>query len=77
MKTLYLIFVVLTDPNGYESMHKASDMQFSTKQECLAELQHYSSNNNNSNSYNSNSNNKANFFCGESDLYFNKEQVFY
>lgn len=65
MKTLYLIFVVLTDPNGYESMHKASDMQFSTKQECLAELQHYEQTE------------KTNFFCGEGDLYFNKEQVFY
>lgn len=64
MKT-FLLFVVIHLGDGYEQLDKASDMQFSSMAECQAELNHYKDTD------------EVKFFCGEADLYFNKEQVFY
>lgn len=62
---IFLLFAVIISGDGYEKMQTASDMQFKSMAECQAELKHYEDTA------------KVKFFCGESDLYFNKEQVFY
>lgn len=65
MKTVFLLFVVFTGNAGHQEMVQASDMQFSNPRDCKAELEHYE---NTKNMY---------FFCGDAELYFNKQQVFY
>lgn len=63
MKTLFLLFVVLTDVEGYESLQRVNDVQYKTKLECMAAKAHYKD-----------LENRIQFFCGEDHLYFNKQQ---
>lgn len=65
MKTIFLLFVVFTDSQGYESLHVVSNKQHKDRISCIAEkAQHKTSDN-------------VSFFCGESHLFFNKEQKLY
>lgn len=63
MKAIYLLFVVLTNPEGYESMQRVNDVQYKTKLECIAAKAHYKD-----------VKNRIQFFCGEDHLFFNKQQ---
>ncbi len=63
MKTLFLLFVVLTDSEGYESMQRVNDVQYKTKLECMTAKVHYKE-----------IENRIQFFCAEDYLYFNKQQ---
>ena len=67
MKAFYLLFVVLIDAEGYETMQRVNDVQYKTKLECMAAKAYYKD-----------IDNHVLFFCGEESLYFNKEQkLFY
>lgn len=61
MKTLYLLFVALTDAEGFESMQRVNGVQYKTKLECMAAKAHYKD-----------VENRIQFFCGEDLLYFKK-----
>lgn len=63
MKTLFLLFVVLTDAEGYETMQRVDDVQYKTKLECMAAKAHHKD-----------IEDHIQFFCGEEHLYFNKQQ---
>ena len=65
MKTIYLLFVVLTDAQGYESLHAVSNIEHKEKLSCNVEKAQYKETENMS------------FFCGDSNLFFNKQQKFY
>ena len=62
----YLLFVVLIDSNGYEQMHTVSFQEHNTKLECLVEKAGHKD-----------IEGAMLFFCGRSDMYFNKEQKLY
>lgn len=65
MKTLYLLFAVFIDNQGYESMQRVNDAKYHSLFEChVAKKQHHETDN-------------IKFFCGESHLYFNKQQKLY
>lgn len=66
MKTIYLLFVVLTDAQGYESMQAVSNIEHKDKLSCHVEKAQYRE-----------LKNKISFFCGDSTLFFNKEQKLY
>lgn len=57
METVFLIFVVLINSNGYESLKVGSDMTFKNKSECLEEVKHYDGGED------------IKFFCSESYLF--------
>lgn len=63
MKVIYLLFVVLTDPEGYESMQRVNAVQYKTRLGCMAAKAHYKE-----------IEGRIQFFCGEAHLYFNKQQ---
>ena len=58
MKTIYLLFVVLTDAQGYESMKAVSNIEHKDKLSCHVEKAQYKETENMS------------FFCGDSKLFF-------
>ena len=69
----YLLFVVLIDSNGvsqngipYEQMHTVSNIAHNDKLSCLVEKAEHND-----------IENRMLFFCGRSDMYFNKEQKLY
>lgn len=66
MKTIYLLFVVLTDAQGYESMQAVSNIEHKDKLSCRVEKAQYRE-----------LKDKVTYFCGDSKLFFNKEQKFY
>lgn len=66
MKTIYLLFVVLTDTQGYESMKAVSNVEHKDELSCRVEKAQYKE-----------LKDKVQYFCGDSTLYFNKEQKFY
>ena len=66
MKTIYLLFVVLTDAQGYETMQAVSNVEHKDKLSCRVEKAQYKE-----------LKDKVQYFCGDSTLYFNKEQKFY
>lgn len=66
MKTIYLLFVVLTDTQGYETMLPVSNVKHSTILSCKVEKAKYKE-----------VANKIAYFCGDETKYFNKQQVFY
>lgn len=66
MKTIYLLFVVLTDIQGYESMKAVSNIEHKDKLSCNVEKAQYRE-----------LKDKISYFCGSSELYFNKQQKFY
>lgn len=65
MKTIYLLFVVFIDSEGYESMQRVNDMKYQSMFECnVAKSYHKETDN-------------IKFFCGDETKYFNKEQTLY
>lgn len=65
MKTIYLLFVVLIDSEGYESMQRVNDAKYTSMFDCHVAKSHYKQSDN------------IKFFCGDESKYFNKEQKFY
>lgn len=64
MKTVFLLFVVFTN-NGVEQIGKASNQEFDSAEMCEIEMQ------------DKEVTESLFYFCGDSRLYFNKQQVFY
>lgn len=66
MKTIYLLFIVLTDSQGYETMTPISNIKHHSMLECKIEkVQH------------KDIENRVKFFCGDETKFFNKQQKFY
>jgi len=66
MKTIYLLFVVLTDTQGYETMLPVSDVKHNTILSCKVEKAQHKE-----------VANKITYFCGDETKYFNKQQTFF
>ena len=62
----YLLFVVLINADGTEQMHTVSNIEHNNKLSCLVEKAEHND-----------IENRMLFFCGRSDMYFNKEQKLY
>ena len=71
MKTIYLLFVVLTDSQGYETMLPVSQTKHTSMLECKVEKAQHKD------VEGVNGVNRVQFFCGDETMYFNKQQVFY
>lgn len=66
MKAVYLLFVVLTDTQGYETMLPVTNTKHHSMLECKVEkVQH------------KDIKDRVEFFCGDETMYFNKEQLLY
>lgn len=65
MSTIYLLFVVLIDSEGYESMNRVNDANYHSMFECHVAKSHHKESEN------------IKFFCGDEQLYFNKQQKLY
>ena len=65
MKTLYLLFVVFIDSEGYETMQRVNDAKYHSMFECHVAKSHYNETDN------------IKFFCGDETKYFNKQQKLY
>lgn len=61
MKTIYLLFVVFIDQQGYETMQRVNDAKYDSVIACHADKSHYKENDN------------IKFFCGDESKYFNKQ----
>lgn len=72
MKTIYLLFVVLTNNEGYETMLPVSNNKHNSILECKIEKAQHKGIENSVNGVN-----KIQFFCGDETKFFNKEQKFY
>lgn len=66
MKTIYLLFVVLTDAQGYETLLPVTNTKHHSMLECKVEKVQYKD-----------IKDKVEFFCGDETMYFNKEQRLY
>ena len=66
MKTIYLLFIVIPDAHGYESMQAVSNIEHRDKLSCNVEKAQYRE-----------LKDRISYFCGDSKLFFNKEQKFY
>lgn len=66
MKTIYLLFVVLTDTQGYETMLPVTNTKHTSMLECKVEKAQHKD-----------IKDKVEFFCGDETMYFNKQQMFY
>ena len=66
MKTIYLLFVVLTNEQGYETMLPVSNIKHHSMLECKIEKAQHKG-----------IDNKVQFFCGDETKFFNKQQKFY
>ena len=62
MKTIYLLFVVFIDGEGYESMQRVNDAKYHSMFECHVTKSHHKESDN------------IKFFCGDETRYFNKQQ---
>ena len=62
----YLLFVVLINADGTEQMHTISNIAHNDRLSCLVEKAGHKD-----------IENRMLFFCGRSDMYFNKEQKLY
>ena len=65
MKTIYLLFVVFIDQQGYESMRRVNDTKYASMLECNVAKSHYKESDN------------IKFFCGNETKYFNRQQKLY
>lgn len=65
MKTIYLLFVVFIDQQGYETMQRVNDAKYDSILECHVDKSNYKESDN------------IKFFCGDETKYFNKHQTFY
>ena len=66
MKTIYILFVVLTNNEGYETMLPVTNTKHHSMLECKVEKAQHKD-----------VIDKVEFFCGNETMYFNKQQVFY
>lgn len=66
MKTIYLLFVVLTDAQGYETMLPVTNTKHTSMLECKVEKAQHED-----------IKDRVEFFCGDETMYFNKQQMFY
>lgn len=66
MKTIYLLFVVLTDAQGYETMQPVTNTKHLSMLECKVEKAQHKD-----------ITDRVQFFCGDETKYFNKEQRLY
>ena len=66
MKTIYLLFVVLTDTQGYETMLPVTNVKHHSMLECKVEKAQHKD-----------IKDKVEFFCGDETMYFNKQQRLY
>ena len=66
MKIIYLLFVVLTDQAGYETMLPVTNTKHNSMLECKVEKAQHKD-----------IENRVGFFCGDETMYFNKQQKFY
>lgn len=66
MKTIYLLFVVLTDSQGYETMRPVTNIKYHSMLECKVEKAQHKD-----------VIDRIQFFCGDETMYFNKQQKFY
>lgn len=66
MKTIYLLFVILTDQSGYEKMSPLTNTKHNSMLECKVEKAQHKD-----------IENRVQFFCGDETKYFNKQQKFY
>ena len=64
MKTIYLLFVVLTDQAGYETMLPVTNTKHTSMLECIGEKEQHKD-----------IPDRVQFFCGDETMYFNKQQV--
>ena len=71
MKTIYLLFVVLTDSQGYETMLPVTNTKHHSMLECKIEKAQHKD------VKGINGDNRVQFFCGDETMYFNKQQMFY
>lgn len=71
MKTIYLLFVVLTNEQGYETMLPVSNIKHYSMLECKIEKAQHKG------VKGINGDNRVQFFCGDETMYFNKQQMFY
>lgn len=65
MKTIYLLFVVFIDQQGYETMQRVNDVRYESMLTCHAAKSYYKESNN------------IKFFCGDETKYLNSQQKFY
>lgn len=65
MKTIYLLFVVFIDQQGYETMQRVNDVRYESMLTCHAAKNHYKQSDN------------IKFFCGDETKYLNSQQKFY
>lgn len=65
MKTIYLLFVVFIDQQGYETMQRVNDAKYDSMLACHVAKSYYNESDN------------IKFFCGDETKYFNKQQTFY
>ena len=66
MKAIYLLFVILTDQSGYETMTPVTNIKHSSMLECKVEKAQHKD-----------IDNRVQFFCDDETMYFNKQQMFY
>lgn len=66
MKSIYLLFVVLTDAQGYETILPVTNTKHTSMLECKVEKAQHKD-----------IKDKVEFFCGDETMFFNKEQMFY
>ena len=66
MKTIYLLFVILTDQQGYQTMITVTNTKHNSMLECKVEKAQHKD-----------IKDKVEFFCGNETMYFNKEQRLY
>lgn len=66
MNTIYLLFVILTNDQGFKTMLPVSHTKHNSMLGCRVEkVQH------------EDIENRVQFFCGDETKYFNKQQKFY
>lgn len=66
METIYLLFVILTDQQGYQTMITVTNTKHNSMLECKVEKAQHKD-----------IKDKVEFFCGDEAMYFNKEQRLY
>lgn len=66
MKTIYLLFVILTDQSGYETMLPVTNTEHHSMLECKVEKAQHKD-----------TPDRVQFFCGDETMYFNKQQRLY
>ena len=66
MKSIYILFVVITNSEGYETMLPVSNVKHTSMLECKVEKAQHKD-----------IKDRVEFFCGDETMYFNKQQRLY